>query len=93
MMIIMKKIYCLFFMLLSACATNYKGDELPDLKGQNADDVLSIMGHPISKRKEGNAQMWAYRQSNCSTLIFLDENDIVQYAEQRGQCALNEGEE
>ena len=92
MMVNMKKIYLVLLILLSACATNYKGDELPDLKGKSSSDVLSIMGKPVTERKETTCKMWAYRKNDCSTLIFFDANDVVQYAEQRGKC-LKQGEE
>ena len=90
----MKKIYFILFALLSACAVNYKGDELPDLKGKKEKEVLDIMGKPVSIRREDQfAKMWAYYKQGCSTLIFFDNQGIVQYAEQRGNCTLTEGEE
>ena len=86
MMVNMKKFYLIALILLSACVTNYKGDELPDLKGKKASQVLSILGKPVSERQEGTSKMWAYYQQSCSTLIFFNQQDIVQYAEQRGDC-------
>ena len=84
----MKNIYLLLLLVLTACSTTYRGDELPNLKGKNTTEVMKILGKPVSERKEGDAiKMWAYCQQKCSTLIFFDSQDIVQYAEQRGDCS------
>ena len=83
----MKKIYFVLFVLLSACSSVYKGDELPDLKGKSSADVVAILGKPVSERKETGCKMWAYHQQGCSTLVFFDGQDVVQYAEQRGNCS------
>ncbi len=48
---------------------------------------MAVFGKPVAERREGNFKMWAYCQSDCSTLIFFDVDNIVQYAEQRGHCA------
>lgn len=88
----MKKIYLALLFILSACSTTYRGDELPDLKGKNTSEVMEILGKPVTERKEGNiTKMWAYCQGGCSTLVFFDSQDIVQYAEQRGDCTLKMG--
>lgn len=88
----MKKVYLLLLLLLSACANAYKGDELIDLKGKKETQVIQILGKPASERKEGKlTKMWAYCQQGCSTLVFFDNQGIVQYAERRGNCTLNEG--
>ena len=90
----MKKIYFALFVMLSACTTSYKGDELPDLKGKKEVQVLDILGKPASERKEGRfTKMWAYCQQGCSTLVFFDSQGIVQYAERRGNCGSKMGEE
>ena len=89
----MKKVYLILLFLLSACVNTYKGDELTDLKGKKESQVLSMLGKPVSERKEGKyTKMWAYYQQDCSTLVFFDNQGIVQYAERRGNCTLNEGE-
>ncbi len=89
----MKKFYLILLLLLSACANSYKGDELIDLKGKKEAQVIKILGKPISERKEGKfTKMWAYCQQGCSTLVFFDNQGIVQYAERRGNCTLDKGE-
>ena len=82
----MKKICLIGFILLSACSGIYQGDELPDLKGKTDEQVLRVLGKPVAERKEGTSKMWAYCQNECSTLIFFDSQNVVQYAESRGKC-------
>ena len=86
-MVDMKKFYLISLVLLSACSSIYKGDELPDLKGKGSVEVVAVLGKPVSERKETGCKMWAYRQQGCSTLVFFDAQDVVQYAEQRGNCS------
>ncbi len=86
MIMCMNKIYLLILIILSACTNLYQGDELPNLKTKTSEQVLNLLGKPVSERKEGNFKMWAYRQSDCSTLVFFNQDEVVQYAEQRGQC-------
>ena len=83
----MRKILFVFLFLLSSCSGVYLGKSLPDLRGKDSDDVMAVFGKPVAERREGNFKMWGYCQSDCSTLIFFDVDNIVQYAEQRGHCA------
>ena len=82
----MRKIFLGVFLLLPACSTLYKGDELYDFKGDTTEQVLYIMGKPVTKRCEGDNKMWAYCQGECYTLIFFGVDNTVQYAERRGKC-------
>ena len=93
MIVNMKKVYLCMLVFLSACASTYRGDELIDLKDKEMSKVLSVMGKPVVERKEGNNKMWAYRNNDCTTLVFFGPNDLVQYAEQRGQCTISQEDE
>lgn len=86
MIVFMKKICLILFLFLSACATVLTPDTLLELKGLKTQDVRLKMGEPVSIRRESNAQMWAYYQNGCSSLIFFDAQDVVQHVEQCGQC-------
>ena len=86
MIVSMKKIYLLLFLCLSACSGILTPDFLLELKGQDTQKVLSKMGKPDAVRWESKAQMWSYWKNGCSSLIFFDENGVVQHVEQRGSC-------
>lgn len=89
--------------LLTACSTPhhvFKGQRhLPvrqesNLVGKSAMQIKKSMGAPLMVRKEDPNQVWTYRTGNCTTLVYLDKNEKVCYAESRGTCstaiALNE---
>jgi len=83
----MKKVI-LLSLLLSACSFS-RGVEISDLKGKDAKEVEKNYGKPVVVRNEGGRQMWAYKQGECNRLVFFDANQIVQFAETRGNCSSN----
>lgn len=92
------KIQTLFLslaLLLTGCSTPHQvfknHDHLPvqqesQLIGQSGVRVKSTLGEPLSIRTEKPNQVWTYRQSSCTTLLYLDQNQKVCYAESRGEC-------
>ena len=41
---------------------------------------------PVIIRREGDQQMFAYKEDECHRLIFFDATNTVQFAESRGDC-------
>ena len=82
----MKKSF-LLFLLLAGCSFS-RGVELTELKGETQDTIVDIYGPPVIVRQEGDIQMWAYKQEECSLLVFFDQAQTVQFAESRGSCEL-----
>ena len=85
-MLCMKRIL-LIFLLLAGCSFS-RGIEMTDLKGKQIQDIKKTYGNPVIIRHEQEKQMWAYKQGECSVLIFFDGQGIVQFAESRGKCLL-----
>lgn len=84
----MKKSYLILLgIILAGCSSPYCVDDLPYLKGKTASQVRFSFGKPQVVRKEANATLWSYYKDECSSLIFFDADDIVQYAELRGKCS------
>ena len=77
----------LLFLLLAGCSFS-RGVELTELKGESQETVVDIYGSPVITRQEGDIQMWAYKQEECSVLVFFDKTQTVQFAESRGDCEL-----
>ena len=80
----MKKII-LLFLLLSGCSFS-RGVEIASLKVKTMDQVEKSYGKPVIVRREGDHQMWAYKEKECNRLIFFDATHTVQFAESRGNC-------
>ena len=75
----------LLFLLVSGCSFS-GGIELTELKGKSLEDVTDSYGMPVIIRREGDRQMFAYKEDECHRLIFFDATDTVQFAESRGDC-------
>ncbi len=56
------------------------------LKGRSMYSVRKFFGEPLSIRKEAPHQLWTYRQNDCVSLIYFDDDNRVSYAEVRGSC-------
>lgn len=86
----MKLMYLLFLcFVLGGCAHSNVSKNLPYLKGKTSAQVASAFGRPTVVHREENATLWSYYQNNCSSLIFFDTQEVVQYAELRGECAVS----
>ncbi len=82
----MKKIYLwAVLLLLTGCA--HVSKELPSLRGKTAEEIKSDFGRPTIVHAENNASLWTYSQDDCSSLIFFDDQQVVQHAELRCGCA------
>jgi hypothetical protein len=61
---------------------------LATLPGMNGDDLVTRLGAPQFRRRDGQAEIWQYRGSACTLDVFLyyadGANLIVRYVETRG---------
>ncbi len=56
------------------------------LKGRSMKSIRKFFGEPLSIRTEAPHQLWTYRQNDCVSLIYFDDDNRVSYAEARGTC-------
>lgn len=94
----MKKniILSLSFLLLTGCSTvdtaffkSKRGTPVVQKKefvGRSAGEVLDELGKPRTILTETPHQVWTYRDKECITLVYFDENNEVCFAEERGNC-------
>lgn len=68
----MKKLIVLCLML-SGCA----GYRSVNLQGLTTQQVQRRLGEPTIQRTESPYQLWTYKQSDCSLLVYFDENGLV----------------
>ena len=66
-------------MLLGACASSAPKQPVikitaQQLLGQNADWVNANLGQPQFKRKDGQAEIWQYKSTECVLNIFIYED-------------------
>ena len=80
----MKKLCIILFFLISACAFTPKTGQ--DLIGQKKSVVQKKLGTPIVSRTESPNKIWSYRIEDCSLLVYLNQDDIVQYVDHSGDC-------
>ena len=80
----MKKLCCLFILLLSACAFTPKTGQ--ELVGQKKAVVKKSLGTPIVSRTENPNKIWSYRIGECSLLVYFDKEDTVQFIDHSGNC-------
>ncbi len=85
--IIVKKIFCILFCFcLISCVSPYSATNLTDLTGKSKTQIKLSFGSPTIEHHEDNASLWVYYKNGCSSLIFFDQEGIVQHAELRGDC-------
>ena len=68
-----------FVLLLGACAGNANKPPVikitsEQLLGQNTSWVGDNLGQPTFKRKDGDAEIWQYKNTECVLSIFIYEN-------------------
>ena len=80
----MKKLCCLFVLCLSACSFTPKTGQ--ELVGQNKAFVQKNLGLPVVSRTEEPNQIWSYRIGNCSLLVYLNQEGLVQFVDHAGDC-------
>ena len=79
----MKKIgIVMLFVCLAGCSVISA-----NMQGMTKEQVKKEHGTPTSVMKEKNAEMWTYRNENCSEFVFFDNAGIVTYTERKGSCA------
>ena len=78
----MKKIgIIMLFLCLAGC-----GVISANMRGMTRAQVKDQKGMPVSVMRENNAEMWTYRQDDCSEYVFFDTEGIVRYTERKGSC-------
>ena len=69
-------------LLLAGCA-NFSFDSLV---GQNKEQVLQVLGSPISVMREAPQEMWAYKDNGCTKYVFFNKNGTVETVKRTGVC-------
>ena len=83
----MKYVYLSALLLLTACA--FQSQTARRLMGLSLADVRRQMGKPVIERTEGLNTIWAYRQDACTTLVYFDATNTVQFVDFSGNCPMN----
>ena len=83
----MKYIYLSVLLLLTACA--FQSPATRRLTGLSSAEVRRQLGTPIIERTESPNTIWSYRQDTCSTLIYFDGTNTVQFVDFSGNCSTN----
>ena len=75
-----------FIFFLSAC-TN---PNFQRIEGKQGPDVRSIQGEPTSVIKENGHEMWTYKKSGCTQIVFFDNSGAAAAWHEIGNCKMDE---